>query len=285
MRDANGGNDMLKIGEFSKLTNVSIRMLHHYDAIGLLTPAEIDHVSGYRLYSVTQIPTLQKIIMLRDLNFRIPEIEDILHNWSDEDLIEKLNKKIAEKESIIYKEKQQIQHIEMAIDSVRKKQMDVHYNIHIKQVPATWIISLRKKIADFYEEGVLWKELCAYVEDKHIPILKNNDNNMAIYHQVDTLNHDIDIEIGFLLKQPVSCHTPLQCRKVDGIDTVASIMVSGEYKNIAIAYESFSHWLKAHPQYTTYGASRQICHRDHSNEEQSSDYLTEIQIPIRIQND
>ena len=41
---------MLKIGEFSKLSRVSVRMLRHYDEIGLLKPAEIDRFTDYRYY-------------------------------------------------------------------------------------------------------------------------------------------------------------------------------------------------------------------------------------------
>ena len=41
-----GGVKMLKIGEFSKLTNISVRMLHHYDEIGLLKPIKIDAQNG-----------------------------------------------------------------------------------------------------------------------------------------------------------------------------------------------------------------------------------------------
>ncbi len=46
---------MLKIGEFSKLSRVSIRMLRHYDDIGLLKPAEIDNFTGYRYYREEQL--------------------------------------------------------------------------------------------------------------------------------------------------------------------------------------------------------------------------------------
>mgnify|MGYP000023241084 CR=1 FL=1 len=45
---------MLKIGEFSKLTRISIRMLRHYDEIGLLVPENVDEFTGYRYYSEEQ---------------------------------------------------------------------------------------------------------------------------------------------------------------------------------------------------------------------------------------
>ena len=57
---------MLRIGEFSKLTQVSIRMLRYYDEVGILKPAEVDKWTRHRLYSVEQIPRLNKILYLRD---------------------------------------------------------------------------------------------------------------------------------------------------------------------------------------------------------------------------
>ena len=67
---------MFKIGEFSKLTQVSIRMLRYYDEIGILKPANVDSFTGYRMYSADQIPLLQKIILLGDAKFSTTEKED-----------------------------------------------------------------------------------------------------------------------------------------------------------------------------------------------------------------
>ena len=52
---------MLKIGEFSKLSHVSVRMLRHYDEIGLLHPQRVDPITGYRLYGEEQLFTAGKI--------------------------------------------------------------------------------------------------------------------------------------------------------------------------------------------------------------------------------
>ena len=58
---------MLKIGEFSKLSRVSIRMLRYYDAIGLLKPAETDRFTDYRYYSEAQLPVVCRITAPRDM--------------------------------------------------------------------------------------------------------------------------------------------------------------------------------------------------------------------------
>ena len=52
---------MLKIGEFSKLSRVSVRMLRHYDEVGLLAPSEVDPMTGYRYYSERQLITAGRI--------------------------------------------------------------------------------------------------------------------------------------------------------------------------------------------------------------------------------
>ena len=77
-------------GEFARICNVPKHVLFHYDEIGLLKPIKIDAQNGYRLYSVSQIPDLQKIVMLRDLHFQISEIQSALHDWSKETLIKKM---------------------------------------------------------------------------------------------------------------------------------------------------------------------------------------------------
>ena len=62
---------MLKIGDFSKLSRVSIRMLRHYDDIGLLKPAETDTFTGYRYYREDQLFQIGRITALKDMGFSL----------------------------------------------------------------------------------------------------------------------------------------------------------------------------------------------------------------------
>ena len=65
---------MLKIGLFSKLSRVSIRMLRYYDEIGLLHPAYIDPESDYRYYREDQLPQIGWITALRDMGFSLEDV-------------------------------------------------------------------------------------------------------------------------------------------------------------------------------------------------------------------
>lgn len=67
----------MTVNEVSKLTGVSVRSLHHYDAIGLLKPAKVTD-AGYRLYGEEELKRLQNILMFRELQFPLKQIKAIL---------------------------------------------------------------------------------------------------------------------------------------------------------------------------------------------------------------
>lgn len=71
---------MLAIGEFSRMTHLSIRTLRRYHEAGLLEPETVDASSGYRYYSADQIPTAQVIHRLRELDVPLSDVQRILRS-------------------------------------------------------------------------------------------------------------------------------------------------------------------------------------------------------------
>ena len=69
---------MLSIGAFALHGGVSVRMLRHYDALGLLTPAAVDRFTGYRRYEPGQLARLNRLVTLKDLGFTLEQIGPIL---------------------------------------------------------------------------------------------------------------------------------------------------------------------------------------------------------------
>ena len=72
-------SDMKTVKEVSELTGVSVRTLHYYDSIGLLQPTEVTQ-AGYRMYDDTALERLQQILLFRELEFPLKEIQDILES-------------------------------------------------------------------------------------------------------------------------------------------------------------------------------------------------------------
>lgn len=273
---------MLNIGNFSKLTQVSVRMLRYYDEHGLLKPDHTDKFTGYRLYSVKQLPELQKIIMLRDMNFSVAEITEILKNWSDDFLIEQLQKKIQETEQSILSGQRLIEKIQTAIGDTRKKQIDIHFNVAIKPIPSYKVVSVRRKIPTYFSEGELWDELEQFVRREHIEIEKHSYNNVAIYHDEEHMDSDADVEVAYIVKKAGEDKNGFTFRELESIDTMACMMVYGPYDNLPGAYRDFVYWLDEHGQYEMTGLSRQVAIVSRTDTSDPKGYLTEIQIPVQI---
>jgi DNA-binding transcriptional MerR regulator len=71
---------MLKIGDFSKICQTSIKALRHWDAIGLLKPALIDPETNYRYYSIEQIDVVNRVMAFRVLGLALGDIVRLLHD-------------------------------------------------------------------------------------------------------------------------------------------------------------------------------------------------------------
>ena len=223
---------MFRIGDFSKLTQVSIRMLRYYDEVGLLKPARVDERTGYRLYSIDQIPVIQQIILLRDMEFNVAEIACALANWEDSFIIGQLEKKKKEIHAAIRRELEHIAKIEAAIKDIREEKLAVHYNVTLKSIPSHKILSLREVIPNYHREGELWKELFAFIEEERIDIPKGA-GNIAIFHDSDHKDADVDVEVGVLVKQLGQNKGRFGYRETEAVDTMACVMVYGPFDNIA----------------------------------------------------
>ena len=65
---------MLKIGEFSRLSQVTVKTLHHYDELGLIKPTHIDPSTSYRFYTVEQLPRIHRIMALKEMGLSLEQI-------------------------------------------------------------------------------------------------------------------------------------------------------------------------------------------------------------------
>lgn len=77
---------MLRISDFSKLTGVPVKTIRYYQEIGLIMPAEIDSITGYRRFDEKNVEELLKIVYLKKMGFKLNEIK----NFNDKTLDKKI---------------------------------------------------------------------------------------------------------------------------------------------------------------------------------------------------
>ena len=151
---------MLKIGEFSKLSRVSVRMLRHYDEIGLLPPASIDSATGYRYYSEDQLPVAGRITALRDIGFGLGEIQACQQGRENPQVLAALFS--ARREALrgeLAALRRQLRLLDTLEQRLRKEDSNMEYPVNLKTLPQRQVASVRMTIPAYDQEGILWHTL------------------------------------------------------------------------------------------------------------------------------
>ena len=101
----------MQIKEFADFTGVSVRTLHYYDEIGLLTPAFVDRSTGYRFYDEHSLLRMQEILFYRELDFSLKSIGEILSSPNYDK-----NKALKEQKHLLTLKKERLERLISAID-------------------------------------------------------------------------------------------------------------------------------------------------------------------------
>jgi Predicted transcriptional regulators len=234
---------MLKIGDFSKITNVTIRALHHYEELGILIPETIDATSHYRYYSACQISVINKIKMLQQLGFSLKIIKEILQN-DDIGLLEyyyELRENELHNELEALKMKQKI--IAVYKEQLKNNKIIEKYNVTLKEVPERKVMALRKVIPSYNDEHMLWIALHSEFVNQSVK-MDNPLLGMTIYHDREYKETDIDIEVqNHIVGEYHNTKEVLfyQAPKF----TMASTVFNGSYEQMDEVTQSLALWIEA----------------------------------------
>ncbi len=146
---------MFSIGDFAKLGRVSVRMLRHYDALGLLTPAEVDPSSGYRYYAADQLGRLNRVIALKDLGFTLQQVQSILDDRLDvAELRGMLRLRRAQLEAQLAADTARLVGVEARLRTIEREGHMTTEDVVLKPVPALRIAELTATAAGYGPEHI-----------------------------------------------------------------------------------------------------------------------------------
>jgi DNA-binding transcriptional MerR regulator len=141
---------MFNIGDFARHGRVSVRMLRHYDAIGLLRPARVDPYSGYRYYEVGQLAQLNRIIALKDLGFTVEQVrEGVDEQVSVEQLRGMLMLRRAELEAALAADAMRLNRVEARLRIIESEGKMPAIEVVVKKIQATRVAELTDTAASF----------------------------------------------------------------------------------------------------------------------------------------
>jgi predicted transcriptional regulator YdeE/DNA-binding transcriptional MerR regulator len=274
---------VLKIGEFSKLTHVTVKTLRHYSQVGLLMPAHIDRFTGYRYYVLQQLPRLNRILALKDIGFSLQEIADILRaDVTMEQMSALFSAKQSEMQQRLKVEQSRLDRIEMRLKQIEQEGKTPEYDLLIKCVPNMDVIAIREIIPDAADvpqrREQLHSELTAWIRQKG---LKADSHWLAITYNHEYSETNVDLEVAIPLAAP-SKRVPdpterVALRTLEGRRAMVSVLHVGKRAVLSRAYAELINWIQSNG-YIPDGPYRELMLKE--DEPDADTNLIEVQLPV-----
>ncbi len=240
---------MLKIGEFSKIAQVSIKTLRYYDRMGLLRPAHIDRFSSYRYYILSQLPRLNRILALKDLDFSLDQIRELLKvDLSEVSMQNMLKNKASELRDLILDERARLLRVENRLKAQQDETLR-EVPVVMKSAPHYVVATVRQVLPSLRDLEDWRQSSLAQVNSlldqwKESPI----GPNILIYHQDEYRDVDVDVEVGTIISEargdaiPKPEHPPIQIRTLYGVNQLATAIHLQGTHPLSKTYASLAQW-------------------------------------------
>jgi DNA-binding transcriptional MerR regulator len=250
---------MFSIGDFARHGRVSVRMLRHYDAIGLLQPAHVDDTTGYRSYDAQQLSRLNRIVALKDLGFTLERVRALLdEKVSVEELDGMLTLRRAELQSQIATDTARLRGVEARLHLIEREGAMPTDDIQIKRLPAVRVAELTGTAASFEPESItpviqpLYDELVRRLDQAGVtpvgPAIAYYENvpdgDGVVVHATLPVNVDAGGHDFAVVDLPE-------------VEQAATIVHRGSMDNVMSSIQTLASWIDAHG-YRSAGLNREL---------------------------
>lgn len=265
--------NLLPIGRFSQITRLSIRMLRHYDEIGLLKPTLVDSDSGYRYYSLAQATDAERIRLLRSLEMPLEEISKLLGANQDE-----LQAQLGAHKTRLEARLAQYQQVIATLEHLSSHDLS-SYSVHLRQEAAQPV--LVKRCHSSLEVmktqlGPIFSELFAVLGRQGVRLA---GAPFACYLSTEFNPEDLEYEVGLPTEQPVQARADLMSYQLPS-SLVAYTLHVGSYETIGMAYQAITAWIQEHGHVLA-GSPREHYLVGKDQTADPSQYRTELVWPLQ----
>jgi DNA-binding transcriptional MerR regulator/effector-binding domain-containing protein len=280
---------MFKIGEFSQMAQVSTRMLRHYDKLGLLQPSVVDHFTGYRYYTLEQMPRLNRILALKDLGFSLSDVGDLLHdNISVEEMRGMLRMRQAEITRVLLEEQLRLAHVAARLRQIEFAGQPTPYEVVIKQPTSLTLTSQRAIVPHVRDMAAyrctMFEDLYVWLSERHI---EPDGTEMVMYYGQEFAETQIDMETAvpipadaFVELKPYQ-HGDIQLRTLEEPLPLATTILQGSIYDLPQAITAIFTWIHT-SGYCSTGVIRELHLSGPERTDTNFDAITfELQIPVQ----
>ena len=269
---------MIKIGDFARLSQVSVVTLRYYDEMELLKPVKVDHFTGYRFYSADQLPRLNRILALKDLGFSLEQIKFMLADGLTlEQLRRMLTKQRNEVEKRLADEQERLLRIEDRLRQIELEDKMSEYDVVIKTVPTMLIASRRVTIPTNDQVpqylGPAYAEVYDYIRKQGV---KDDGPCMTLWHSPADVYANEDAEAIVVVDRVLPGTDQVKVYELPPTQ-VAAVVHHGDFEEFTRGHAALLEWIDTNG-YRIVGPYREIYIKHEKNN--LSDTITEIQVPV-----
>ncbi len=222
--------DLMTIGQFSSLSRISVRMLRHYDLHGVLVPACVDHMNGYRRYAARQLRDAADIRNLRDIGFGVSAIGILLAARHTPEWTNALR---LQRETLL--EEQHAAQGRVALVNRLLDQGEATMSITVDRttVPAMTLVRLRGTVPTYSDEGQLWQQMMPALSAQSITPIGPCG---VIEHDDQYTERDVDLSIFMPVAPGTKAEAPLEVVDLPARDCLVARVI-GPYDQITTAHD------------------------------------------------
>ena len=274
---------MLKIRDFARLAEVSMTTLRYYDEIGLLKPIHVDPETGYRFYTMDQLPYLHRILAFKELGLGLTQIVEILDEGiSPLALQGMLRLRQAQLQQHMQTEQEQLVRLEARLRSLEQGRSLPVYEVVLKAVKPITGVSLRLTTTDVTYQAHWFDAIGTTLQHYGVKPI----DSLLVLHAESEDEHDEHTHSSVEVVAPVEWRDinaliarsegRLTLCELPAVPRMASTLHQGHPSQSLSAYQALGTWMENNA-YTIVGPRRKIRLRrgDHLD-----DALTEIQFPV-----
>jgi predicted transcriptional regulator YdeE/DNA-binding transcriptional MerR regulator len=275
---------LFKIGDFSKLAQVSVKTLRYYAQLGLLEPVWVDRFSGYRYYTLEQLPRLNRVLALKDLGFSLEQVQQMLQdNLAASELCGVLRLKQAELERQLQDEQMRLKRIQARLRQIDQEGRLPAYDVVLKQTASQRVAGIREVVADIYRVHSLFSRLQGALGAQgtglgvtHAPLAAP----LAIYYDADYHERDIDVEAALPVFRNLRVSDCLVLHELPAVESMACAVHQGIPEGLADASRALLTWVEENG-YRVAGPSRDVYLQNPLLDKPVESPVAEVQLPVQ----
>jgi DNA-binding transcriptional MerR regulator len=264
---------VLKIGEFARMGNVSIRALRFYHEEGLLSPARVDPASSYRSYEPRQLRELRDIHLYKDMGFSIAEIRELMRQKpSPAELRTILKGRKNVLKQRIEDDFGRLARIEARLQATEGGENELDWRVELREIKPVWVAASRNKLRRYDEADEMFAEL-----ERRVGSDVLTGKRAALWHTCEGDGPQIDCEAVRFLKRAVGPLRGIRTYQMPAT-RVASVFHTGTERTIPQAYNALQVWVKKNG-FISEGPKCEIYWIE-PREVKTEESLTEIRLPV-----